>query len=339
MSEKKNDSVGVGIIGAGWMGKTHADIYRQTANARLVAVAETSAEAAEAFVSNYPVDHHSDFAQMLERTDIDLVDVCTPPPSHRKITLDAINAGKHVSIQKPIALTIEDADAIVAAAESADTKVMVSYMFRAAKLTRTMAQMIKDGEIGKPLMAYHRMFIPSWRPGPWTWNEDISGGMIIEMLTHGFDMFMWYFGEIETVTAEGIDGLNKGFHDNVSILLKFSSGVVGVIQGSWTAADLFPTAKTEVIGTEGSIYVNGGTFRSPLYELTLCKGSKAITSAYPGKGHAEKIEYMVESILKDRPLEYCTTKQGRAALEVAIAAKISLAEHHPVNLPLSTNER
>jgi UDP-N-acetyl-2-amino-2-deoxyglucuronate dehydrogenase len=329
-------NINVGLVGAGWISGVHADSWASVQGAELVAVADLDAERAESFARKYRLPAwYSSVEDMLADPSIDAVDVCTPPIDHIDTGLKVLEAGRHLSIQKPIALTLEDCDRLGDAAARNSTVIMPSYMYRYSPLTLKAAEIIRDGGIGQPLLAFHRMAIPAWRPSPWAWNEEISGGLILEMLTHGFDMFLWWLGPAERVYAQAVSsGKTPGFNDNVSIIINHRGGAISTVQGSWIAPDNFPSHRVEVIGSEGGIHTEGGTFKTaPMYRLVHTNGEVAMAWDSMARGFTEKLQAFVDSINSGQAPDV-TVADARAALEVAIAAERSIDSGLAVELPL-----
>jgi predicted dehydrogenase len=173
--------------------------------------------------------------------------------------------------------------------------------------------------------------------GPWTWDPKLSGGMIVEMLTHGFDLYNWYIGRPVRVYAAGNCTRRSNFHDNASVTISYENGAVVTVQGSWAAPDNYPTHKLELVGSEGAIYFEGGSFASgsSSYRLTLVDGKTAYSWENPGRGQAEKLRGYIDAIKSGNRKGIPTAVDGKLALEVALAAQLSLEGGGVVDLPLS----
>lgn len=335
--------INVGIVGGGWISGVHAEGWAQVEGAKLVAVADIAPERARSFADKYGLPlAYSSLDELLAQDDITAIDVCTPPADHIETGLKVLAAGKHLSMQKPVTLTLEDCDRLTAAAEKADRLFVPSYMFRYAPLTSRMRALVAQGHIGKPLLAFHRMAIPAWRASPWAWDEKISGGLPIETLTHGFDFFCWCLGPVTRVYAQGSSsGKVKDFVDNVSIICTHVDGAVSTVQGSWSIPDNFPSHRFEIIGSKGGLHTEGGSFTTgPMSRVVLTDGQTATVWESTARGFVEKLQAFTDAIRKGTPSEV-TPQHGRAAIEIGIAAEQSLragrAIELPVNDPLPTN--
>lgn len=320
------DDVAVGLVGAGWIAGVHAESWASVKGARLAAVVDIVPERAQAFAERYRLPAwYGSIEELLARPDITAVDVCTPPADHRETGLKVLAAGKHLSLQKPITLTLEDCDALTRAADEAGLILMPSHMYRYSPLTQRAKALIKEGRIGQPLLAFHRMAIPSWRPSGWVWDPTLSGGLVVEMLAHGFDLFLWWLGPVTRVYAQGTcSGKVPGVHDNVAIVLTHASGATSTIQGSWSAPDNFPTHRIEVIGSHGGLHTEGGTYGTlQMYRLVHTDGKVATAWESTARGFVEKLQAFADAVRTNTPPSV-TPADARAALELALAANESI---------------
>lgn len=331
------NEIKVGLVGAGWISGVHAEAWASVKGARLVAVADMIPDRARGFAEKYRLDQwYGSLEELLARPDIDAVDVCTPPSDHVETGLKVFAAGKHLSMQKPLTLTLRDTDLLTEAAAKAGKVLLPSYMYRYGPLTVKAQQLIAEGRIGKPQLAFHRMAIPRWRPSPWAWEASVSGGMVVEMLTHGFDLLIWCLGPATRVYAQGsCSGHKPGFNDNVSIIINHASGVTSVVQGSWCAPDNFPSHRIEIIGDTGAVHTEGGTFgTAPMYRLVHTDGKVATAWESMARGFVEKLQAFTDAA-RTNTEPSVTAADARAALEVALAAEQSIRTGLPVALPLT----
>lgn len=324
----------IGLVGAGWISGVHAEAWGQVKGAELVAVADIVPGRAKAFAEKYRLESaYESVDDMLSDPRIVAVDICTPPSDHLDTGLRVLKAGRHISMQKPVALTLADCDRLLEAADRAGRYFVPSYMYRYAPLQRMMHDQIAEGRIGTPVLAFHRMAIPAWRPSPWAWKPELGGGIVVEMLTHGFDFFLWCLGPVRRVYAQGTSsGHVEGFVDNVSIIITHESGVTTAIQGSWSAPDNFPSHRLEVVGTKGALHTEGGTFATaPMYRLVHTDGKVATAWDSMARGFVEKLQAFADAVRLEKAPEV-TPHDGRAALALALAADESLSKGIPIDM-------
>lgn len=331
--------LGVGVIGAGLMGKVHVDAYLKVPQARLVAIADIYEEKAKDFVKQYGFERrYTDYHEMAKNPEIDIVDVCLPTFLHAGAVLTAIEEGKHVLVEKPLAMNLEEADKIISAARRADVKLMCAHVERFNPVYAQAKKAVEEGKIGGPVvaMAWRRTRPPNW--ADWFLDVKKSGGLTVDLCVHDADLLRWFFGaEAERVYAEAGTLVFKGFNteDNVLINVRFTGGGLGFIQGSWTLPETHYSpglvdSKLEVIGTEGMVYIDTG-----VQSLSIC--SKRGFNYYdvirfPDAYQAE-VEHFVKCVSEDkRPL--VTPEDAKRALEIVLSAKRSAELNEPVELPL-----
>ncbi len=201
--------LGVGIIGAGVIMRRHATAYRCLPEfARLVAVADIDqARAIEAKREHGFQEGYTNYRDLLSREDIDLVSICTPPQSHTPIIIDALEAGKHVLCEKPMARTLEDADRTIPVADR-HPRLALSfvYQYRSDPTHLRVRQLIQNKDLGRILMANVRVRakrMPAYyaaTPGRASWTTD-GGGVLINQAIHQLDALIFFLGTPVEVSA------------------------------------------------------------------------------------------------------------------------------------------
>ena len=212
--------VRVGVAGIGFMGVTHFKAY-QNVNGGQVAAIFTRDEKKLAgdwsgVQGNFGdsggvqdltgVKQYRDLDQMLADPDLDLIDVCLPSHLHREVTVQALQAGKHVLVEKPIALTVEDADAMTAAAESAGKLLMVAQVLRFWPEFAAIKDIKDEGKYGRLLAAHFKRVItlPDWSKDKWFEDASKNGGAVVDLHIHDTDFIRYLCGDPEAVTSLGV---------------------------------------------------------------------------------------------------------------------------------------
>jgi len=345
------DKVKVGVIGAGLFGETHASVYSELPDVELVAVADVRADRAKEVAGKCGAkSYYDDWRRLVERDDIDAVSVVTPESMHREPVIEAANAGKHILVEKPIATTLGDADAMISAVERNNVKLMVGHILRFTPGYVQIKQAIDEGSLGEPIWAYSR------RNGSLVQVKRLGGRIssILFLGVHDIDLLLWYFGEdVEHVFCESVNSevsRQYGVPDFSWILMKFKGGAMGSVETGWGlpekwadwkrpsswgpfAADL----EVEVVGTKGAAF-----FDFPPMMVMGCddEGFK-----FPDLIHRPKINGKSEGAIKIELQHFMdciradsaplvSGKDGRKALEVALAAEMSSNSHERVKLPL-----
>lgn len=219
----------VGIIGAGGMGSTHARHLRGLGTAE-IGVFDPIAEKARAVG-----DAHG--AQVFESWDAilawaDAVDICTPTPSHAELAGQAIAAGRALLVEKPLALTLDEARGIVLAAEGAGLPLVVGHVVRYFPEFKLANKMVKDGKVGKP--AAIRMRRGGGLPrAEWFLDHSLSGGILVDLAVHDFDWLRWTFGEVKYLFAKSVGARTNRGPDYALTTLTFECGAVAHVESTW----------------------------------------------------------------------------------------------------------
>lgn len=250
----------VGVIGAGSIAQhCHLRGYRDLPNVKLVAFADPAKRRHEEMAASFPgVNGYRDYRRMLEREKLDVVSVCAPNKVHAPASIAALEAGCHVLCEKPMATTLREADAMIAAAKRARKKLMVGFTHRLFSGPQKCKELLKQKALGKPFMMRVRFAHggphPGWAKDPNTfYNPRIAaGGALLDMGIHAIDLCLWLFGPVKAVMAKSVTLIKKiRVDDNAVLLLEFASGALGCIEVGWTSKPGF--SGFEAYGTEGSL--------------------------------------------------------------------------------------
>lgn len=325
----------IALLGAGRIGKVHARAITSDPRAKLVAVADVSKEAAEAIASNY---HCAVLGidDILERTDIDAVIICTPTNTHADLIERFVRKGKAVFCEKPIDLDVDRAKACISVVEETNGKVMLGFNRRFDPHFRAVRKTIDDGKIGTVEM----VTIISRDPGaPPPEYIKVSGGIFRDMTIHDFDMARFLLGEeIATVSASGsvlVDPAigELGDYDSASVILTTESGKQAIISNSRRASYGYDQ-RIEVHGSLGSVAAENqrpvsieiaskdGYTRPPLHDFFMTRYIDA---------YAAEITAFIDAIQVGATISP-TARDGLAALKLADAALIAAREHRVVKL-------
>jgi myo-inositol 2-dehydrogenase/D-chiro-inositol 1-dehydrogenase len=328
----------IGLIGAGRIGQVHAaTIANRVAGARLAAVTDPLPGAAERVAATFRVPRIApDERAILADEAIDAVLICTPTDTHAEIIIAAAQAGKHIFCEKPVALTLAQTDAAIAAAERAGVTLMLGFNRRFDANYARVRQAIVGGEIGEP----HIVHIISRDPAPPPIDYvKVSGGIFLDMAIHDWDMARFLTGsEIEEVYVQGgvlVDPAigAAGDIDTHVTLLRFASGAIGTVDNSRRAVYGYDQ-RVEVFGSTGAIqtennYPNSTTLstaESVRRDLPLNFFMQRYLDAY-----AAEVAAFVDAVASGRPAPV-DGRDGRAALVVGLAAQQSYLERRPVRV-------
>ncbi len=328
----------IGIIGAGRIGKVHAETLAfRVPEARAVAITDLNREAAERVAARCGIATVAGSAdQILADAAITAVLICSSTDTHADLIVRAARAGKHIFCEKPIAHSLVQIDAALAAVQQAGVKLQVGFNRRFdANFSRARAA-VASGEIGSPRLLHIISRDPA--PPPVAYVR-VSGGIFLDMTIHDFDMARFLIGDEvqEVYTAAGVmvdPAIGEaGDLDTALIVLRFRKGVIGTIDNCRQAAYGYDQ-RVEILGSAGRIatencYPNQATVstaESVRRDLPLNFFMDRYTESF-----ADEIRSFVQSVVADKPTAV-TGLDGRAPVVMGLAARKSFDERRPVRL-------
>jgi len=299
------------------------------------------------------IKQYTDYKQMLEEEDLDLIAIATESGKHAAIALDCIEKGIHVIIEKPIALSLEDADAIIATAEKKGVKVCACHQNRFNKSIQKIREAVESGRFGR---LFHGTAHIRWNRGPsyykqaaWrgTWEQD--GGALMNQCIHNIDLLRWMMGDEITEVFAYTDRLNHDYIEAEDLgiaLIKFKNGAYGLIEGT---TNVYPANLEEtlyIFGEKGTVKAGGQSVN--IIEEWLfadqADNPEAVKAEYGenppniyGFGHKPLYADMIDAI-KNKRKPYVDADAGRRAIELVLAIYKSAAEGKPVKLPLDSSK-
>lgn len=295
------------VIGVGSMGRNHARVYAEMEDVQLIAVADVDQAAAVRVANIYGVRAYADYRMMLEAEPLDLVTIAVPTRLHREVAEVAAAHGVHLFVEKPLAGSVEDAQAIIDAARSAGVKLGVGHIERFNPAILQLKVELDAGRLGRMFQLHAR------RVGPFPPRvEDV--GVVFDLATHELNI-MEYLANARVVSlyAETEREIHEQHEDLLSGVIKFDNGVVGVLDINW----LTPTKIRElsVIGERGMFRVNYLTQELYLHENSFFSENWESAVALMGVSEGRTIKYeikrkeplkaelesFVEAIREDKP--------------------------------------
>jgi UDP-N-acetyl-2-amino-2-deoxyglucuronate dehydrogenase len=246
-----------GIIGAGLIADFHARAIGDIENACFVACCDTVADRAKALADKYGARAYGSYEEMLEDKDIDIVTICTPSGLHMEPTVAAARAGKHVLCEKPLEITLERIDAMIAAHAKAGTRLGGIFPYRFNDLMTPLREAIRSGRFGTITCA--SVYVPWWRTDAYykdswhgTWKLD-GGGALMNQSIHMIDMLCDLMPPIESVQAfTATLGHQMEAEDTAAAALRYTNGALGLIYGT-TASFPGQFRRFEITGTKGTV--------------------------------------------------------------------------------------
>jgi myo-inositol 2-dehydrogenase/D-chiro-inositol 1-dehydrogenase len=313
----------VGIIGGGWIARVHVPAIDAAPGLQLVAACDTAIERAEAITGPRRGTAYACFEDMLHSEQLDALWVCTPPLFHRGPVEAALAGGVHVYLEKPIARTLEDADAIVAAAGSSSAICAVGYQYHASELLDDALALLDGQQVG---LLISRNFGPV-AGRPWFMDREQGGGQILERASHHIDLQQALAGPIASVqaTAGAVDlsqtELPNGIEDAIALILRFEHGALGSVHSAWTRPGQPELYGVDVVATDATLALQLGP-----QEFRLTGRSRGTdVAAEHGEPMDRSIARFVEAVRRlDQGLVACQPAQARDTLAVALACERAL---------------
>jgi UDP-N-acetyl-2-amino-2-deoxyglucuronate dehydrogenase len=334
-----NTEIGFGIVGAGMVARYHARAIAATPGARLSAFCRADAARADEAAAELGVPCEASLEALLERPDVDAVCLCSPSGLHAEQAVAAARAAKHVLVEKPMALRLADADAMIAACRDAGVRLGVAFQRRTDPASRALHDAIRAGELGELVMG--TASVPYFRPqsyydsAAWrgTWSLD-GGGALMNQGIHLVDLLLWLMGgDAEVVGASGGVAMHEiEVEDSVVAALRFSSGAHGTIAATTAAAPGFPH-RVEIYGSRGGAQIEGDALVRweshpeggetaprirPQAPVAMTAGSGASPTGIGTLGHTLLVQDFVAAIREGRdPL--VDGVEGRRSLALVLA--------------------
>lgn len=339
--------INVGVIGTGWCGGIRANVCAASPLVGELHLAEINPDRLEEMADQtQPRTATTDYRDLLK---IETIDAClistTPEPTHYSISRDCLLAGKHVLLEKPIALSLAEADELITIAQKKNLKFTIGYSQRFNHKFAYVKKCLDEGTIGRPVSALVSRHITR------SLGKKISGRVKLSIAameaTHDIDFVLWCLEPAKPIRvySQNAYGVMQSSHDRPdtqTIIMTMDTGVVVTISAGWTMPPGYPNYSgtwIEFVATEGMLVVDD-THRDVILN-TMAKGIQLPMSSMPGEPvqhvyagpMANETLHFLEAVAFDRPV-MVTPAQARQAMEVYLAADLSAERNEPVTLPL-----
>jgi UDP-N-acetyl-2-amino-2-deoxyglucuronate dehydrogenase len=336
----------VAVVGCGRISRNHFDAIRKIDGLRLSAVADSVDERARLAGEEYGVPWFTDFAEMLRSSTCDIVTIATPSGMHSAQGIVAAKAGKHVITEKPMAITLEQADALVAATDAAGVRLFVVKQNRLNPSIQLLKRAVEKGRFGRIYLAnttvrWHR---PQeyYDTAPWRGTWEFDGGAFMNQASHYVDLLQWLIGPVESVMAKTATQARRiEAEDSGAAVLKFRNGALGVIEVNVLTHPRNWEGSVTVIGEKGTAKV-GGTAVNRIEHWAFAEyddDDKLVDAAATsppsvyGFGH-EGYYRNVLAVLRGEAQPETDGRAGRKSLELILGIYESAKTGRDVPLPL-----
>ena len=343
---------GFGIVGCGMIANFHAKAIADIEGAELVACFNRTAEKAETLSAEFGGKVYTDLEEMLAHPGLDIVTICSPSGAHMEPCVAAAKSGKHVIVEKPLDVTVDRCDQMIAACDAAGVKLATIFPSRFHQSSKLMKQAVESGRFGKLALgdAYVKWFRTQeyYDSGAWrgTWELD-GGGALMNQAIHSVDLLLWLMGPAVEVSAHTATLAHERIEveDVCTATVKFASGALGVIEAT-TAGFPGSLKKIELTGSTGTAILEeediikwefaetapeDEKLREEMQGKTMTGGGAADPAAIGHHAHAELFRDFLDAIQEDRA-PAIDGSEGRKSVELILAIYESAKTGQPVKI-------
>ena len=323
-----------GLVGCGRIAKRHSELlgHNQIDNASLVAVCDIDEEKAKKIGGQFNVPYYTDMNEMMQKESIDVVSVLTESGYHAKHVINLAKYEKHIVVEKPMALTLDDADAMIRACDENSCKLFVVKQNRLNVPVVKLREAMDEKRFGKLVLGTIRVrwcrdqnyYDQAWWRGRW----DMDGGVLTNQASHHVDLLEYMMGDVESVFAKSTTALvNIEAEDTAIVTLKFKNGALGIIEATTAVRPKDLEGSISILGETGTVEIGGFAVNKMLHwNFTQKKdGDDEVMEKYSvnppnvyGFGHQAYYEHVVDSILNNKK-HLVDGLVGRKSLELISA--------------------
>jgi predicted dehydrogenase len=349
------EPIGIGIIGSQFVAELHAEAFKRVVGAHVVAVASPTPAHAKTFAEKHHIPQwFTDYHELLQQPNVQIVSLCLPNDLHCQATVDAARAGKHVICEKPLCMNLQEAEHMIAACQEAGVQLMYAEELCFTPKYVRAKQLVDEGALGKVYLVKQseKHFGPH---SDWFWNMDRSGGgVLLDMGCHGIEFARWILGRPRATSVYAQCGTyvhkdkTRG-EDHAILILEFENDAVGLIEVSWARLGGMDD-RAEIHGSQGVTYAD------------LLHGSALETYSEVGYGYAvekapttrgwtftmfeemwnygfpQEMQHFVDCVRAGTPAAV-NGQDGKAVLEIIHAAYASARTGQKVTLPFPSTAK
>lgn len=335
----------IAIVGTGYIGKLHAQVIgSRMKNGIVVAVTDSVSQKGKAFADEIGAAFHKDIETLLDAEQVDVLAICTPTDSHARYLKAAVARGKHVFCEKPLALTLEEADRMRESVRKAGVKAMCGHVLRFWPVYVKAREIVESGELGKPLHGFceRLLALPDWQEKRWHISQKDGAAAAFDVQIHDLDYLTWLFGKPLKVQSHGLFDKAHGGWMHMNSRVDFARGQAGHVQASWGFPAQYPFTMTIRVLCEGGAlewnFKAGQLLETRDVEAPLMVYSNRSSYRVEGIDQTDPFvlqwRYFLECIEKDRQIGRATLDDGRTALSLALASIESAREGIDVTLQI-----
>lgn len=342
-----NKKIKFALVGCGRIAQKHSELLglNQIKNAQLVSVCDINEQKAIVIAEKYKVSYYTDMDIMMQNEDIDVVTVLTESGNHAKHVINLAKYGKHIIVEKPMALTLDDADNMIFACKKYNCRLFVVKQNRFNLPVTKLREAIENKRFGKIFMGTVRVrwcrTEEYYNQAPWRGTWALDGGVITNQASHHIDLLEWMMGTVDSVYAKGIQALaNIEAEDTAAVIFKFRNGAIGTLEATTAIRPKDLEGSLSILGEKGSVEIGGFAVNKMLHWnfQEINKEDNEIIKNYSenppnvyGFGHKTYYEHVVDCILNNKDA-MIDGLEGRKSVELISAIYESMETRKEVFL-------
>ncbi|MCM8786986.1 MAG: Gfo/Idh/MocA family oxidoreductase [Candidatus Omnitrophica bacterium] len=332
------------IVGCGRIAPRHADSIASLKNAKLWAVCDIKKERADLFGKKYRAKIYYSLNKLLKDKEIDIVDICTPSYLHAEMGIQAANKGKHIIVEKPMALNLKDANNLISASKENKVKLSVVLQNRFNPAMKDLKKLVESKKLGKIYLASVcvRWFRPqSYYEDEWHGKKGTGDGVVINQTSHHLDALVWLLGMPKSVFAyTGTLAHKTEVEDVATAVFKYKNGALAVLETSTFTYPQNLEGSIALFGKNGSVKVGGTALNRKIFwkikgeldkEEEILEKEKGEPPSVYGFSHKEVIKDMIKAVLNSREPK-TNGYEGKKSLELILAIYKSAKEKKEVKI-------
>lgn len=323
--------VKVAIVGAGFMGGTHAEVYRNLNKAKLRAIVDSDLEKTELLADKYRATAYSSLEELSGQEDIDAIDICLPTYLHKEYVIKAARLGKDILCEKPIALTVKDAEEMIQAVKKAKVKLMIAQVIRFWQEYVILKRIHQTGELGRLLnITLTRLAsTPTWAWDNWLADIKRSGGALLDLHIHDTDYLLYLLGKPLSLVSRLSPARLKYAH--VFTTFTFPDKVTAFAEGGWDMPDNFPfTMAYTALFEKGVVEFNSRNEKTlaiyrPGKEIEYPPVKPELEAKTSGEGNItdlggyfSEIKYFIDCLENNEEPTKASAQSARDSLEIVL---------------------
>ncbi len=333
-----------GIIGCGRISKIHTSVISELRGAKLTAVCDIVEKRAQNYAEKFKCESYKDYRELIKSKCVDIVDICTPTYLHAEMAISAAESGKHIIVEKPMALSLDDATKMIKTAEKNKVRLFVVKQNRYNPPILKLKEAIDEGRFGKIFYGNVRVF---WHRDQsyydeheWFRARGKGGGVLINQASHNIDMLVWLMGPVESVYAKMDIMTHKIETEDLGLaILKFKNGAWGTVEATTSVFPRNIEGSVSIFGENGSVIIGGIQMNEmQLWEFKDFRTEDGVYSQHSttppnvyGFGHMKFIEDVLKA-LRGEKTSFLNLIDGKMSLEVILAMYESVSTGKEINI-------